>query len=100
MYYRPFTPYYYGYYRYNNYIPFRQCYGYYCSPYNNFIDSNYSNVNQQIYNQGIMEDIIQQSIISGASETEEPYTITADEITGIDNIIPIILPEPKAWHHK
>lgn len=93
MYYRPFTPYYYGW---RNYVPFNRCYGYYCVPYNNFINSNYANVNQEIYNQGIMEDIIQQSIISQSPKIEEPPTIVPNQINGMNNVVPIILPETNA----
>jgi hypothetical protein len=86
MYYRPFVPFNYGYRR---YVPFNRCYGYYCNPYNNFVNSNYANVDQQIYNDGIMEDIIQQSIISQSPKSEELYTISADEPPAVNNIIPI-----------
>lgn len=52
----------------NFYRPCRYCYKPYYYPYNNFFNSQFAYSDQNLYNSGIMNDVIQQSIISQVSK--------------------------------
>lgn len=54
----------YTYDRLHYYQPYRRCYGYHCVPYANFMNSNYATTRQDIYNSGIMTDVVQQAVVN------------------------------------
>lgn len=92
MYYRHYIPrYHYPYRRWYDCMPYRYCYRPYYMPYNNFIGSNFSYTDQNLYNSGIMNDIIQESIISQTSPDEDG-PVLAQEPTPPPQPEPI--PEP------
>lgn len=45
------------------YVPYKECYGYRCIPYSNYINSNIARTNQSIYNSGYLTDVFQNSNI-------------------------------------
>jgi len=65
----------YNYDRINYYNPYRRCYGYYCVPYANFINSNYATTRQDIYNSGTMTDVFQQNQVIQTFGTPVPSNL-------------------------